>query len=479
MGSAQRARFALIGIVGLGAWLRLWVAFTDEGIYWPDEIYQSFEPAHRLVFGYGMVAWEFVDGARNWALPGWVALWLKVFATLGLDAPAQYIHGVKAVFALMGAGTAWGVYKLARNVGAPRHWALLGAAGFALTAVPLYFGARAMSESAAALPAVWGLALLLKSPPSRRGLLAGASLLGLAVLFRLQMGLFCAGILLLFALRRQWRVMAQVGGVLLVWAFIFGLLDRLTWHDVPGAAFGGWFESAVKYLRFNLIEGKAAGWGTSPWYFYLGRLFTAMPAVAVPMFVGAALSYRRAGALLALAFVFFALHSWVPHKELRFMVPVLPLLFACMAVGGAALESKLSTWLFAPGVAVTVLISLVSTPQLTMGQLGIYLERRTDSAWNDFGAVNRLMLAANAQPDLCGLRVDAAHLAWTGGYTYLHRNVPLYHLGQPPLESRYFNYVVTRAGSGGQVVAREGALELVKLPWAQCQRDAAYSWRLP
>ena len=32
--------------------------------------YQSLEPAHRLVFGYGMLAWEFIEGARNWALPG-------------------------------------------------------------------------------------------------------------------------------------------------------------------------------------------------------------------------------------------------------------------------------------------------------------------------------------------------------------------------------------------------------------------------
>ena len=40
---------------------------TDDGIYWPDEIHQSLEPAHRLVFGYGLIAWEFSDGARNWA----------------------------------------------------------------------------------------------------------------------------------------------------------------------------------------------------------------------------------------------------------------------------------------------------------------------------------------------------------------------------------------------------------------------------
>jgi hypothetical protein len=473
------ARRALIAIVNVGALFRCWVAFRDEGIFWPDEIYQSFEPAHRLVFGYGMVAWEFIDGARNWALPGFVALWLKFFAAIGLDRPAQYIHGVKAVFALMGAGTAWGVYRLARNAGATRLWALLGAAAFSFASIPLYFGARAMSETASALPAVWGLAFLVKSPPSRRGLWGGASLLGLAVLFRLQMGVFCLGILALFAARKQWKALGQVAAVLGVWAFLFGFLDRLTWHDVPNAAFGGWFESAVKYLRFNLVEGKAAAWGTAPWYFYLQHLFTAMPAVALPMFAGALLSARRSTGLLMIAVVFFALHCWTPHKEMRFLMPLFPVLLACMAVGFTTLEAQLSTWLIGPLVAVAVVVSLVNAPKLTFGQLGAYPERAGASAWDDYGSVNRLLLKAHEQPDLCGLRIDAAHLAWAGGHTYLHRQVPLYHLGQPHPQTRFFNYLIVPVGSGAQIVANDGSLDLVKFPWTSCAVDPSYSWRLP
>src|SRR4051812_12748598 len=69
-GLGSAARVGLWVALGAGAALRIWLAWHDDGIYWPDEIYQSLEPAHRLVFGYGIVAWEFVEGARNWALPG-------------------------------------------------------------------------------------------------------------------------------------------------------------------------------------------------------------------------------------------------------------------------------------------------------------------------------------------------------------------------------------------------------------------------
>ena len=64
---------SLLLVLPLAVCVRLWVAWTDQGIIWPDEIYQSLEPAHHLAFGYGFTAWEFVDGARSWVFPGLLA----------------------------------------------------------------------------------------------------------------------------------------------------------------------------------------------------------------------------------------------------------------------------------------------------------------------------------------------------------------------------------------------------------------------
>jgi hypothetical protein len=66
---SRAARVVLAASLLVGLVVRLVIVFGgDEGIVWPDEVYQSFEPAHRLVFGHGLVAWEFVEGARSWAL---------------------------------------------------------------------------------------------------------------------------------------------------------------------------------------------------------------------------------------------------------------------------------------------------------------------------------------------------------------------------------------------------------------------------
>jgi GPI mannosyltransferase 3 len=464
--------------LGVGATLRVWLAFSDDGIYWPDEVYQSLEPAHRLVFGYGLQAWEFVEGARNWALPGLVAALFKLSTWLGLGEPRGYLGLTRGGFALLGAATAWGSWRLARGYGASELASAAGASLFALTAVPLYFAPRAMSENASALPVVLGLALALTPGASRRAGVAGASLLGLAVLLRLQNGVFCVGLLAVLAARRDWRAARDALAVLAGWAFLFGLLDRLTW--------GRWFHSALVYLDFNLVQGKAAAWGTAPFSYYNRVLFRAMGGPTLIAAVLSLLAARRAPGLLAVAAAFFLLHAQQPHKELRFLVPVLPL-FAALA--GIGLETVLRHLPPSParlalplGVVAVAGFSGLRAGRLTFEELGQYAGAKAEtSAWDDFGPLNRLLTTAGHREDVCGLKVEAVHLAWTGGYSYFHRDVPLYSQNGPGRESGVYNHVLTVAGGAGagEVVASEGPFILVRLPNTRCAPDPAWSPRLP
>ena len=100
------------------------------------------------------------------------------------------------------------------------------------------------------------------------------------------------------------------------------------------------------------------------------------------------------------------------------------------------------------------------------------------SAWGDFSNVNRLMQVAGLRDDLCGLRIDIVHLAWTGGSTYVHRPVPLYMPNYPP-NLGHFNYAITWPNSGAEVIARDQGIELVRLTGAPCIPDPGYNWLLP
>lgn len=462
--------FALI----VGAALRVWLSFNDDGIYWPDEIYQSLEPAHRLVFGYGLIAWEFILGARNWAFPGLLAALFKLSVLIGLDDPREYLGLTRLVFSGISVATAFGSYRLARAYGASTLAAASGAALFALVAPVIYFAPRAMSETASALPVVLGFSFALCPQARRWETLLGASLLGLAVLLRLQNGVFCAGLLGILVGRRQWRLVIESLGVLLIWAFLFGLLDRLTW--------GGWFHSAVVYLYFNLV--MSAYFGTAPFGYYAQVLWASMGVPTVWLAGLSLLAFFRAPGLVLIALAFFLLHSCVPHKEMRFIIAVLPLFCALVGVGLDVVARSSPTWVYrtlASAVVISAAISTTDFRSLSFSQLGLYrvVDPHT-SAYDYSGPVNRLLLVAHNQPDLCGLKVEAVEIESTGGYSYLHRPVPLYSNPGPPRESGLFNYVINfkDESSAGEKLAVEGDFVLLRLHQNGCVPDIEYQWGL-
>jgi hypothetical protein len=474
-----------LALVG-GAAPRIWLALFDQGIFWPDEIYQSLEPAHRLVFGYGMRSWEFIEGARSWAFPGMLAAVLRACAALGIDSPENYLAVVRLLFAGIGVATAYGCYVLARACGASPLPAACAAALWALAAPAIYFAPRAMSETASALPVVFGFALAVR-PRGRLGQqAAGAALLGLATAFRLQNALFCVGLLALLAARREWRQTAAATTALALCAVGYGLLDRLTW--------GGWFRSAELYLRFNLIEGQAAHWGVKPPWEYLRLLWTSMGGAGVLLVALTACAWTRARGLMFVTAGYLLVHALTPHKELRFILPALPLLCALAGVGidGLADLPRLSAagrrilpLSAALATVFAATIAAVRLPGLTFGDLGQYDQdppgpnlyyKPHASAFDDGGPVNRLLLAAHHRPDLCGLKVETAPLTWTGGYTYLHRNVPLYPPWGPPSEAGFYNYQITAVQevAAGEVVAVDGDQALVRVREGDCLPDPGY-----
>jgi len=474
---AGRERWAgpalLLIAIAVGAALRIHLALTEDGLFWPDEVFQSLEPAHRLVYGYGFVTWEFIEGARNFAFPGLVAAILAACRAAGIDEPRHYLVVVRLVMAVLAGVSIAGVYSLATALGTRPLPAAVGALAFALAAPAVYLSFRAGAEVASTAPILFGLALAIRPGASRRAVVLGASLLGLAVLFRLQNAFFCAIVLGVLAFRRDTRGAVLVAVVLAGWALILGGVDRLTW--------GGCFHSAITYLRFNASGRVAEFYGSSPPAFYLRNLLYSLGPLAPPLGLFAALSWRRAPTLLIGSMVVVGIYSLLPHKELRFIFPIIGIGAALAAVGLDWTAAKFGRR--AGGAAIGFLMagavgSALTIPGLTFGDLGQYgVERGLISAYDHGGPGNRLLLAAHDQSDLCGLRFDAGPIEWSYGYSALHRQVPFYPSAGPPSESGFFNYVIapTNRTPEGTVVASEGGLQLVRLDRTGCVRDPGFS----
>jgi phosphatidylinositol glycan class B len=465
----------------LGLVARLGFAFSDDGLLWPDEYYQSLEPAHRLVFGYGWQAWEFLEGARHWTLPAFVAGVMKVAALAGWD----HLAAVRTSFCAVGSLTALAVYALARAQGATRGSAAAVSTVFSLMGLAVYVAPRAMGETLSALPITLAFALLpsaLPLPPGGEGrgegwpfrVIASGGLLSLAVGLRLQNGLFCLfALALLFQVKRRREALLLLG-TLTLGALAYGSIDWLTW--------GKPFHSAVQYLKFNVLEGKSGAFGKHHALLYLQALVTAEGLTMLPLIGLSAYAWKTRRELPIVALGFVVVHSLIPHKELRFIFPVIPLLAAHAALGidrlgGTALSPTLSprgergkVVLVACAVA-----SLALMPTLTFGRLGIRNPNAELSALDYGGPENRLLREAGRLADLCGLRITSLEHWRTGGYAYLHKNVPLY--GPRPAED-HANYVLARRGSEpGQEVLTDGNIALIKQR-ETCTPDPAYDWHL-
>jgi GPI mannosyltransferase 3 len=213
----------------------------------------------------------------------------------------------------------------------------------------------------------------------------------------------------------------------------------------------------VVYLRFNLVEGGANQWGIAKRGFYLRTSLAANGPFVLWLALGFVAGLRRTWPMALLALLYLVVLSLIPHKELRFSLPVLPLFLVCAAVGLAALIQALPFPLarrraagLALGAALLVAFAWRAR-NVTFKDLGQAMPPVTEGGptsslvWGAFDERNRLFGEAAKHADLCGLAAPDMNPYWTGGYTYLHRRVPLLWSGARH-ELAAANYVITSPG---------------------------------
>jgi len=91
-------------------------------------------------------------------------------------------------------------------------------------------------------------------------------------------------------------------------------------------------------LYFNVILGKAAEWGTSPYSSYFVSLLPRLllnPFILtkfIPLSLAITATQAAAGGLVFPAAVFIAIYSFQPHKEARFIIYIVPSLTAAASL---------------------------------------------------------------------------------------------------------------------------------------------------
>jgi GPI mannosyltransferase 3 len=409
-------------IVALAVVLRLVPILFVPSMNWGDEVFQTVEPAHRVVYGYGLMTWEFQLGMRSWLLPGAIVGLIEVGRLVG-EGPEYYLAAIAVGLGILAAAPVVCAFLWCR-----RWFGLAGgfAAAAAMAVAPelVYFGARALNEVVAAHLLAVALYLIEPGYPvrDRRRLFVAGLVLGLVSLLRLQLAP-AAALVALWSGVPDWR--ARLPSVIAGGLAAAAIGATLDWPTL-----GYPLASIWRNLFYNLHLGVSAGFSVEPWFFYLlgelGVWLAGAPFVLLLIWVGA----RQMPLLLITALVVFAVHMAVPHKEYRFIYPAIVLLMLLAAIGLAQLTARGTQWVMGRGLprhAAAVVCVLMLTAgwsalafnAWTAGALGLLRYRDHDE----------LLAIAYARdlPAICGVGLYGEE-AWVryGGYSHLHRTVPLF-----------------------------------------------------
>jgi hypothetical protein len=420
---------------------------------WPDEVFQVLEQAHRLVFGAGMIPWEYEYGIRSWTAPLAIAAILKPLQLVGLDSPRVYQPVVEAVLCAFSLLLPFSVYRISQRLfdeGTARVALIFTAFWYELVS----YGHRTTIDALAAYTAFGAMALLLA--PRRRVLIAACgAVAGLTIVLRFQL-LPMVSVMGLVALWR-WRLDAWVWVV--AWLAVVvagGALDYYTW--------GAWFSSVVIYARLNFTYDVASLFGTDPFYWYVPVLMVLSGGLALAGAIGLMFTWRRSWLLIAVGATTLAAYSAVAHKEPRFVFPLIPIWLIGLAVlvsnRGELLAQtvpharRLAPWVSRGMIAAFCAISV-------LGLLNrLPLENRVSSpniARNDARAAYRELADLNDVAAVVDLLEQDESNPWNlAPYYDLHHDVPIYWplavsgFGTAKADpKRYASHVLVRTASPG------------------------------
>jgi phosphatidylinositol glycan class B len=296
-------------------------AIFSTGYHHPDEHFQLIEFT-GLKGGWNTGAdlpWEYDSQIRP-ALQPMLALFLfKIFGIFGIEDPFSLAMGLRLFTALV---SLFCIRRLVRSVTPDieesnrRAFVLLSCLLWFLPAINVRFS----SETWAGLMLMISVAGLYQACPcTRLFYIAIGVLWGLSFEFRYQMAAALLGLFL-------WLIFIRKEKPAHLLYILYGSLGVVVCCTALDSWFyGNWVFAPWNYFKSNIIDGVASHFGTSPWYFYLEAIINRPTMLIGFMILFSFLlfvffDYRNIIVWCLLPFLL--LHSLIPHKELRFLFPV-------------------------------------------------------------------------------------------------------------------------------------------------------------
>ena len=335
----------LIRYFSIGAIFYVLAAVIAVGYIHPDQHFQTLEFAHVKTSpgNENLMVWEYRSKIRPWTQPYIYIAVISGLKAIGVDNPFVHDAVIRLATGLAGM-TALLLFCISISNWLPhaaqKRWlAIL----FGLFWLFPYNFTRTSSEALTSiflLLALAALVLLRKGPHedplsqsgagpfsgpiqfSLSGLMLSGFCMGLMFNVRYQMGIVIVAFVLWMLIVHKTSI-RQLGlfCVVIVATVALGVL-------LDSKGYGAFEFVPWNYLRVNLLEGRAAEFGTDPWYFYiLSMLVWPVGPVLLAAAVLFWFKYPK-NVITWMTLLFVVVHTALSHKETRFLIPITPLILA-------------------------------------------------------------------------------------------------------------------------------------------------------
>ncbi|EEY68034.1 putative GPI mannosyltransferase [Phytophthora infestans T30-4] len=337
--------------VGLTAF-RMWNALFVRTSFNPDEYWQSTEVAHRLVFGYGYLTWEWQDDAqlRGFAHPALFAGLYKFLELLNLDSRWAVTYGPRLLQGLLSVANDYFLYKLAWIYfdAKTAKWALLCQlfSWFTFYVMVRPFSNCVETLCTTAALAYWPWKFLEEGADKKSDGVASVkrsnrtlalAFAALGVLFRPTNAIIWLYPGIVHFLQTRDRAFLMLGLVVPI-----AIVTTLTMLCIDRLGYGEWTYVPFNFFKFNVLQGKDKLYGEHPWSWYFSQGYPAIVGTTLPIAIGGYLtvppSKKDLGRLIMWALF---VYSNAAHKEFRFVLPLLPPAFVYAGYCLRNLERKL------------------------------------------------------------------------------------------------------------------------------------------
>lgn len=305
--------------------LRIASVFLVQTWYVPDEYWQSLEVAHKQVFGYGHLTWEWKSGIRSYIHPGLISILYKFLDILSLDNTYLLIFLPRVFQALLSVYSDYSFYLWSGR----SKWAL-----FSISTAWFWFyiGSRTLInsfETAVTTIALTKFPWVPYSPDQKPGdSKTFISLVGLICAMRPTACIIWLPLCVYHVLTAHEPILRTIIVRYLPIVALTLTISTAIDSFMHGSFILTWYE----FLKLNVLENISDFYGTHPWHWYLSQGFAVVLGVHTSPFLLAAVHILRhretyPNQLVMLFTVAFTItvYSFLPHKEFRFIAGVLPI----------------------------------------------------------------------------------------------------------------------------------------------------------